>query len=56
MHTRDLTGPGEHPATNEDREDKVLAQRFRVSAGVQQYAMERKILRSPKPRHEKLGL
>jgi hypothetical protein len=39
MHTRNnLTGPGDHPATDEDYEDKLLTLCFRVSAGVQQNA------------------
>jgi hypothetical protein len=41
MHTRNLTGSGEHPATDKDYEDKLFALCFRVLAGVQQNATER---------------
>lgn len=41
MHTGNLTGPGEHPGTDEDYKDKLFALCFRVSAGVQPNATER---------------
>jgi hypothetical protein len=41
MHTRNLTGPGEHPATDEDYEDELFARCFRVLAGVQQNATKK---------------
>lgn len=41
MHTKNLTGPGEHPTTNEDHEDEHFAIRIRISTGVQKNAIER---------------
>jgi hypothetical protein len=42
MHTRNLTGHGEDPTTDGDREDKSFARRFRASPReVQQNAIER---------------
>jgi hypothetical protein len=39
MHTRSLTDTGYNPATDEDREDKSPAYRFRASSRVQQNAI-----------------
>lgn len=41
MYKRNLTDPGEDPATDKDREDKPFARRFRASAWVQQNTTER---------------
>ena len=41
MHTNNLTGARDRPATNEDHEDKLLTICIRISTGVQQNAIER---------------